>query len=195
LAPPRQTDSQKDALDATYDARMSYTSVHILQTWLHHCKMLKLHGCNFAKRTARSFGQLHEQATRMKLFRIAVLRTTIYRRVSRPRKGPGCQSTGCANIDPNHRTGRWRPRSRCGACRPMSNRRLANAIVGQALAVAFRVGQRVGSVLPRKMACRLQLGKQFSSVQGHQLAPEGQPMGRPFARAGAAAWRCVVVDS
>jgi hypothetical protein len=52
---------------------------------------------------------------------------------------------------------------------------------GQDLAVAFRVGQRVGSVLPRKMACRLQLGaRSSSSVQGRRLALKGRPAGCPF---------------
>ena len=48
-----------------------HTSVHILQNSLHRYNKLKPRGCSFATRTARSFGQLHEQATRMKLFKIA----------------------------------------------------------------------------------------------------------------------------
>jgi hypothetical protein len=48
-----------------------HTSVHILQNSLHRYSKLKPHGCSFETRTARSFGQLHEQATRMKLFKIA----------------------------------------------------------------------------------------------------------------------------
>jgi len=48
-----------------------HISLHILQNSLHRYNKLKPHGCSFATRTARSFGQLHEQATRMKLFKIA----------------------------------------------------------------------------------------------------------------------------
>ena len=42
-----------------------------LQNWPRRCKRPKRHGFSFATRTAPISDQLHDQATRMKLFRIA----------------------------------------------------------------------------------------------------------------------------
>ena len=65
----RHARSQEDALAAVLVPGCR-TWRH-LENWPRRCKRPKRHGFSFATRTAPISNQLHDQATRMKLFRIA----------------------------------------------------------------------------------------------------------------------------